>query len=368
MQGQDFIRSVRLKNFLSFGSKSEAVELKPLNVLIGPNASGKSNFIEAFRILSSIPQDPTRSIREGGGISEYLWKGKGPVPVATIEIILDDAIKGIPFRYRVSFTESYQTFRITEEIIEYDDPYYAEEKYSYPISGRGALKYKNPLYGQPNVEPANQPQYLTWEVAVDGNRSVLSMVRDQERYPTLFQLQTLFSHIQCYSALDTGSYSASRTPQKADLPTDILLEDASNLGLILNNFPQKIKQSIVERLKPVYDSVEEIQTRVIGGTVQLFIYERGLVQPTPALRLSEGMLRYLWLLTLLLHPTPPSLICLEEPEIGLHPDVIHTIAELLVEASKHTQIIVTTYSDILVSALANADATNSVMVFERDKR
>ncbi len=157
---------------------------------------------------------------------------------------------------------------------------------------------------------------------------------------------------------------AVRTPQKVDLPTDTLWEDASNLGLILNNYPQKTKLEIVERLKQVYEPVDEIQTRVEGGTIQIFLYEKGLPHPIPAIRLSQGTLRYLCLLTLLLHPNPPQLICLEEPETGLHPDVIHGVAQLLIEASQRTQLIVTTHSSSLISALSNIP--ESVIVCERE--
>ncbi len=57
------------------------------------------------------------------------------------------------------------------------------------------------------------------------------------------------------------------------------------------------------------------------------------------------------LVALLVDPQPPKLLCIEEPELGLHPDLIPKIADLLVEASKRTQIIVTTHSDILVDAM-----------------
>ncbi len=62
-----------------------------------------------------------------------------------------------------------------------------------------------------------------------------------------------------------------------------------------------------------------------GGTVQVFFQEgRNTI---PATRLSDGALRYLSLLTILLHPTPPPLVCIEEPELGLHPDILPTVAE-----------------------------------------
>ena len=69
---------------------------------------------------------------------------------------------------------------------------------------------------------------------------------------------------------------------------------------------------------------------------------------------------------ILLHPTPPPLICIEEPELGLHPDILPTIAQLLIEASKRTQLIVTTHSDDLISALS--EIPESILVCERDER
>jgi predicted ATPase len=83
----------------------------------------------------------------------------------------------------------------------------------------------------------------------------------------------------------------------------------------------------------------------------------------PATRLSDGTLRYLCLLSILCHPKPPTLVCLEEPELGLHPDVLPTLAELLKEASERSQIIVTTHSDVLVDALT--DQPETVLVAER---
>ena len=68
------------------------------------------------------------------------------------------------------------------------------------------------------------------------------------------------------------------------------------------------------------------------------------------------------ILALLLSPKPPPLICIEEPELGLHPDAVSLLAELLVEASSRTQLIVTTHSDTLVSGLT--DHADSVLVCE----
>ena len=76
------IKSIKLQNFLSFGSEAEEIELKSLNVLIGPNASGKSNLIEAIGFLRASPIDLALPIRDGGGVIEWLWKGSSKTAIA----------------------------------------------------------------------------------------------------------------------------------------------------------------------------------------------------------------------------------------------------------------------------------------------
>ena len=85
----------------------------------------------------------------------------------------------------------------------------------------------------------------------------------------------------------------------------------------------------------------------------MYLHEGSLHHPVPAQRLSDGTLRYLCLLVILGHPDPPAVTCIEEPELGLHPDMIPEVAKLLVEASSRTQLFVTTHSDILIDALSH---------------
>ena len=87
------LKSIRLRNFLSYGPNTPEVELLPLNVIIGPNSSGKSNLLEAIDILRAMPSDVTQPIREGGGVEDYLWKGVQAKRNPTAEI---DAIVYYP--------------------------------------------------------------------------------------------------------------------------------------------------------------------------------------------------------------------------------------------------------------------------------
>lgn len=145
---------------------------------------------------------------------------------------------------------------------------------------------------------------------------------------------------------------------------DRLEEDFSNLGLFLNRLKTRFpsaKKSLLAELKTLYDGIVDFDVSVEGGTVQVFLTEGEF--SIPATRLSDGTLRYLCLLAILCDPEPPPLICIEEPELGLHPDVIPKLADLLVSASQQTQVVVTTHSDILIDALS--ESPESVVVCEK---
>src|SRR6185295_19924298 len=78
MEGKRFLRSIELKNLLSYGPEGVKLDLEPLNVLIGPNASGKSNLIQALRLLQAAPRDIKGPPRwDNSGIAEWMWKGPG---------------------------------------------------------------------------------------------------------------------------------------------------------------------------------------------------------------------------------------------------------------------------------------------------
>jgi predicted ATPase len=78
MEGKRLIEKIRLRNILSFGDKGEEITLEPLNIIIGQNASGKSNLVDVIKLLGSLPQDKglVNFISKSGGISEWIWKGE----------------------------------------------------------------------------------------------------------------------------------------------------------------------------------------------------------------------------------------------------------------------------------------------------
>ena len=363
------LKSIRLRNFLSYGPTAPPIDLLPLNVLIGPNGSGKSNLLEAVDILRATPSDVTQPIRDGGGVEDYLWKGLTAKRVPTSEIeatVYYPEGKG-QLKYRLAFTMVGQRFEIFDEAIENPEPSPGEEDvyfyYRYQ-SGHPVLNVRTKAEAQAGSSEGRERRSLRREDVAVG-QSILSQRKDPDQYPEITHLGNQFGKVRLYREWNLGRNTEPRKPQKVDLPADFLSESADNLPLVLNDLESRseTRRVINEYLKKFHESAEAVTSRLFGGTVQLIVHEKGLKE-IPATRLSDGTLRYLCLLAVLCHPEPPPLVCLEEPEIGLHPDILPTVAELLIQASERCQLIVTTHSDILVSALV--ERAESVLICERD--
>lgn len=368
MEGKRLIQTLRLKNFLSYGSEGESVQLEPLNVLIGPNASGKSNLIEAIGLLQMIPIQGglSAAIRRGGGIGEFLWKGEMVDPIAEIGATIyyskeDHLDGGMLLQHRLHFTRVGQRLEIIDEAIENKLPAPGQDNidfyYRYQ-NGHPILKVRNK--GGEREERSLRREELNPE------ESILSQRKDPDQYPEITYLGRQLGKMRLYREWEFPPHKPPRTPQNADYPGDFLSDDAGNLALVLNSLENELRanQLIFENFKKFYDGAGKIVTIIQGGTVQIYVQEKWLNKSVSAIRLSDGTLRYLCLLVILCHPTPPPLICIEEPELGVHPDILPTIAELLIDASKRTQLIITTHSDALVSALT--EKPESVLVCERD--
>lgn len=354
-QDNTLLSEITLRNVLSYGPGSSPIPLGSLNVLIGPNGSGKSNLIEVVALLRLLPLDYLRSVisREGGGVTEWIWKGN-PKAEATIEAVFTESARTKPIRHTIAFRAENQAFRLTKEVIE-------EKELSLTSATQHSFSYRWEN-GNPVVSEGGQQRRLSQET-VEADKSILAQRRDPENYPELSYIASAYEKIRVYREWSFGRNSVFRIPQKADARNDRLEEDFSNLGLFINRLRQKpkSKKAILTALSDLYEGLSDFDVSVEGGTVQVFFTEGDFT--IPATRLSDGSLRYLCLLAILCDPTPPPLICIEEPELGLHPDILPKVADLLIAASERTQLIVTTHSDILVDAMT--ERPESILICEK---
>ncbi|MBI2299394.1 MAG: AAA family ATPase, partial [Armatimonadetes bacterium] len=273
-----------------------------------------------------------------------------------IDVVIANPDGTQPLRHRIALAEVGQRMAVVDESIENEKAYEDRDApYFY-------YKYQR---GRPvlNVQGGEERGLRREDLSPD--QSVLSQRKDPDSYPVVTYLGRSYEQIRIYQEWNLGRRTAPRRPQDTALDRSFLLPDASNLAPVLNEFEDhpRERREIRDRLQQFLPGVEDFYTRTEGGTIQVYLRERGLESGIAATRLSDGTLRYLLLLSVLCHPDPPPLVCIEEPEIGLHPDVLPTVAELLVSAAERTQLIVTTHSDAL---LCSPILPEHVVVCERD--
>jgi predicted ATPase len=195
--------------------------------------------------------------------------------------------------------------------------------------------------------------------------SVLAQFTIPQDVTPITEVGSQFKQIEIFREFRTGPTSQARHGISAAAPKDSLLENADNLALVLHQLDfLGVHDRIRDYLRRFCDRFEDVKVDVGEGLARPFLREAGLSEMLSGIRMSDGTLKFLCLLAVLLHPKPAPLICIEEPELGLHPDALRLVAEVLVEASEHTQVIITTHSEALVDALT--DHPESVLVCERD--
>lgn len=357
------IRNLKVSRLLSFGPEGIDLPMRPLNVLIGANGCGKSNFVEVLNLLKYAPVRFDSPIMMGGGIKEWIWKSEGidSLGYAEIEVVLDDSLPADTsgFHHHIAFGSSGAQVLVEHEAIFHaeisgqnggSDVYY-EYRDGHVLLQDNQLPNSNPLLREINASK------------LDFRVSILSQMRDPDRYRVFDYLQRGYNGIQIYREWTFGPGSTMRSSQLPDAPAGEVGRAGRNMVSVIAAMKRKEKNRMVEELGSLYSEIEDVRVAPAGGgALQLFIEEKG-GREISAERLSDGTLRYLFLLAILLQPDPPPLMVIEEPELGLHPDVIPKLAALLIEASARTQIVITTHSRMLVDALG--DDPESVIVCEK---
>jgi predicted ATPase len=343
------IKRIKVSGLLSFGPKGIDLPMRGLNVLIGANGSGKSNFIEVIGLLRSASKG------QFGAEGDWLWKGEGDhaTTEGTIDVTLSNPRSRLDLRHVLTVFESRLRLEVADELIE--DVGAGEET-------GGAHSHYEYMRGNPHLfESGGETRFMIGTIHPD--RSVLPQVKDPEKFPALATVERAYGGIRLFRNWHFGPTASLRREQSVSLPDDFLFEDGGdNLALVLYNMLTTVRPQLNEALKELYEGVESVRSERVGAAIQLFMREAGGRQ-IRATRLSDGTLRYLSLLSILLHPDPPPFVAIEEPELGLHPDLIHHVATLLKDAAQRTQLVVTTHSRLLVDEMA--DQPEAVVVCEK---
>ena len=319
-----------------------------LNVLIGPNASGKSNLFDVLGLARSIPSDLQDGVRGGGGAMSWLWKSDF-TQEPSLELVVNPGDLELRHRIvlRVVLSELWPAM---EQVHHLPDTLLYELR---PDSLQAKIRVR-PRDQEP-PDSTNQPplslgpvldsirlgplasrdgELVDFGYPGQGNQSILAQLRSQFDYPQMTLLASVYKAIQIYGTWHFGRDALLRRSQPADSQGYLLQEDYTNLGMVLNQMGTSpvAKRSIIEGLRELYEGFTNYEAVVNSGSVQIYFTE-GKRRSIPATRLSDGTLRYLCLLAMLYNPHSPPVVCIEEPELGLHPDIVAGLAKHLRAAS-----------------------------------
>lgn len=361
------IKEIKITNFYSF--YEETVKINPnTNILIGINGSGKSNFLKVLRLLKEGVAGiglKKHIIDNLGGFDNCFFKGSNRNDLHTISIeYIFEGVKISQKNYGFRFTDDI-IYTITLSKSSSLSNYYIKEK----IENNQGFVYLDFSNGTGHLnekvaEKNNRTRLVRYE-DYDPQELAMREVSDTDRYFALTTLKKAIKDIVVYDYFDTTPKSPIRRPM---LPTSEkrLISDGTNLPQILNTIKINHKpqyRRIAEMLNEVNSNFSGFDFNFLGGNIELMLEENNLNSSIHVSNISDGTLRYLCLLSILYNPERGSIICIDEPEVGLHPDMILNIANAVKEAAENSTIIISTHSDNLLNYFNIED----IRVFEKDE-
>ena len=304
---------ITVEGFKSFDQID--VDLGRLSLLVGPNGAGKSNFIQVFELLGEIIRGELElTVGRSGGASALLHSTSRRAE----RIVIEAAFSNNGYDVSLVPTDA------DSLVFEHEIPWFIDRaKYTSPYTehlGSGHRESRLP------VTDARVAQWV------------------------LRRMNSWF----VYHFHDTGRRAPAK--RKGDIgDNDALRHDASNLAAFLYRLQETDRPSYdrivdaVRSVAPFFDDFRLRPDRINPDKIQLEWKQRSSDAYFGPGALSDGTLRFICIATLLLQPEPPSLILLDEPELGLHPYAINLVAEMLEACSQ--QIIVSTQSVTLLNRL-----------------
>lgn len=352
------LTALELRDWKSFGAARGRVPLAPLTLLVGPNASGKSNLLDALKFLQgmalALPIDDVLRGRWDGG--REVWPGirggaaeaaRRPAREFTIESVWDGALS-----HEVSVNVAAPAAKIASEKLQDKK---GTHFYTQPErgglsanvrTGEGAKKSRKRSYrAESSVLAQFQPDDQLAE------RTIEAVMNFRQRLREL-----LFLEIQ-----------PRRMRDPSQLGPSIGLS-GEHVAAAVHSLTPALRQSVVDWLSELCaPKVANLHTEIVKGVeeVYLFVEEEGGTRIS-ARSLSDGTLRFLGTLVALLTASPGSVVLLEEPDVGLHPARIHLLAEFLetVTQTRQIQVIATSHSPVLLQHLSDG-AFRSTIAFDR---
>lgn len=308
------IREVHLRNYKSIGEA--VVRLSDFNVLVGPNGSGKTNFMDALAFMRDCLTQPVgMASGSHGGI---LRPGSGRTVGVRVVAELESGIADYGFEVAAEQDE----WRVVAERYTHLEPTGAVHTYS--------VREGRLLQPIPGINPV-----------VEADRLVLSAA---SALPAFRPLYDFLAGIRLY-AIEPARLRELSEPGTGSA----LLEDGRNAATVLGSLQRNHRETrdrIVRVLGSVVPDLEDVEAVELGTQWGLFLWEMHSGKPVSffSARMSDGTLRMLGLLLAVYQPSAPTVLLIEEPEATIHPAATDVVMAVLMDAAHRSQMIITTHS------------------------
>jgi predicted ATPase len=298
--------------------------VRPFMVLIGANGVGKTSFLDAFSLLSaSASGNLNNKLSQFGGIANLLTRGRSE----DLSFLVDMDVPGYqPLEYEVHLETKASGYTITRESLSQKRDGF-EGSFNHIDSSGDDIRYYE-TEERRLVRPDWEHNPLETSLA-----QVPKMFRQPE------ELRRILATATQYPVLDVGPRAPVKMPQPMK-PATLPGPDGEDLVPYLYY------------LRAAFPDLEEINfPPVAAGMLAMTWKDKKFRKPIYMNELSEGMLRFLWLVSLLQSPNLSTITMIDEPEVSLHPELLSLLADLMREAAKRTQLIVATHSDRFIRFL-----------------
>ncbi len=338
--------------------------LQPLNVITGPNGSGKSNLYRALWLISQIAEGGFgRAICREGGLVSAMWAGPRLSTKKALRMTLGFATDDLSFEVSCGYPVPGNSRFCYDPEIKEESVWIGRQR-----KPTTTLLHREGGITTVRDESGTRVEY---PLMLDDNESVLAQLREPHRFPELFALREEVRHWRFYHTFRTDEEAPIRSP-RVSVRTPILSHDGSDLAAVVQTILESSRgegQALMNAVEAAFPgrtlrimaNEDEPWTKSPSCMELMVAMEtEGCTRPLLARELSDGTLKFLCLAAALLSPRPPSLIALNEPEASLHPDLLVPLARLIVDASRYSQLWVTTHSQLLADHIREASGVRPI--------
>ncbi len=318
------------------------IEMRPLTVMIGANGIGKTSFLEIFSLLAESAKGQLQSkISELSGLNQMVTLDKAESITISLSMPVKDQQ---PLNYSLKLANKGQFYEIGLEILNQQRDRNALQPFKYIESYGLDIKYFSPD-DQKILRP-------NWQ----HNPFETSLAQVPKMYQEPEILRQNLASCSFYKAweLNLSPQSPIRLPQSMR-PVTLPGTKGENLVSCLYYLRETDRdrfEIIEDTLAAAFPDFERLSfPPVAAGTLAMTWKDRNFSHPFYMHQLSEGTLRFLWLITLLQSRDLTAVTLIDEPEVSLHPELLQLLADAMREASQRTQLIVATHSDRLIRFL-----------------